>query len=46
MDHGVVADHGLVTSRMPDDIPAFNQKMCEEFAEGFHAEQQLAAAHA
>jgi hypothetical protein len=27
---------GLVTSRKPDDIPAFNRKMVEEFAEGVH----------
>ncbi len=33
----VVVDHGLVTSRKPDDIPAFNRKMIEEFAEGRHA---------
>jgi len=32
----VVADRGLVTSRKPDDIPAFNRKMIEEFAEGVH----------
>ena len=30
----------LVTSRKPDDIPAFNDKMIEEFAEGKHAEQR------
>jgi len=30
----VVVDNGLVTSRKPDDIPAFNQKMLEEFGEG------------
>jgi protease I len=35
-DEQVVADNGLVTSRKPDDIPAFNQKMIEEFAEGRH----------
>ena len=29
-------DQGLVTSRKPDDIPAFNRKMIEEFAEGKH----------
>ena len=29
-------DNGLVTSRKPDDIPAFNSKMIEEFAEGRH----------
>jgi len=41
----VVTDQGLVTSRKPDDIPAFNRKMIEEFAEGEH-EGQHAAAHA
>lgn len=33
----VVVDHGLVSSRGPDDIPAFNRKMVEEFAEGARA---------
>ncbi|MCI0399203.1 MAG: type 1 glutamine amidotransferase [Chloroflexi bacterium] len=32
----VVVDSGLVTSRKPDDIPVFNRKMIEEFAEGRH----------
>jgi protease I len=32
----VVVDNGLVTSRKPDDIPAFNAKMIEEFGEGKH----------
>jgi protease I len=36
VDQQVVTDHGLVTSRKPDDLPAFNQKMIEEFAEGRH----------
>jgi protease I len=36
VDREVVVDNGLVTSRKPDDIPAFNQKMIEEFAEGIH----------
>jgi protease I len=36
LDQEVVVDNGLVTSRKPDDIPAFNQKMIEEFAEGAH----------
>ncbi len=36
----VVIDNGLVTSRKPDDIPAFNQKMIEEFAEGRHGPQR------
>lgn len=39
-DEQVVTDHGLVTSRKPDDIPAFNKKMIEEFAEGFHEAQR------
>ncbi len=37
VDEEVVVDNGLVTSRKPDDIPAFNRKMIEEFAEGRHA---------
>jgi protease I len=36
VDQEVVVDHGLVTSRKPDDIPAFNRKMIEEIAEGVH----------
>jgi protease I len=36
LDEAVVVDHGLVTSRQPNDIPAFNDKMIEEFAEGIH----------
>ena len=36
VDEEVVVDNGLVTSRKPDDIPAFNRKMVEEFAEGKH----------
>jgi protease I len=32
VDQEVVTDHGLVTSRRPDDIPAFNQAMIEAFA--------------
>ncbi|MDQ2767824.1 MAG: type 1 glutamine amidotransferase [Gemmatimonadota bacterium] len=44
-DREVVTDHGLVTSRKPDDIPAFNKKMIEEFAEGVH-EEQRASVHA
>jgi protease I len=39
VDQEVVVDSGLVTSRKPDDIPAFNAKLIEEFAEGRHAEQ-------
>jgi len=37
VDQEVVNDNGLVTSRKPDDIPAFNRKMIEEFAEGRHS---------
>ena len=40
----VVVDNGLVTSRKPDDIPAFNKKMIEEFCEGKHEKQREAAA--
>jgi protease I len=40
IDEEVVVDQGLVTSRKPDDIPAFNQKMVEEFKEGPHPRQQ------
>ena len=40
VDQEVVTDNGLVTSRKPDDIPAFNRKMIEEFAEGVHDRQR------
>jgi protease I len=48
VDQEVCTDSGIVTSRKPDDIPAFNQKMIEEFREGTHrrapvAEQQMRA---
>jgi protease I len=36
VDQEVVVDEGIVTSRKPDDIPAFNEKMIEEFCEGRH----------
>jgi len=36
VDEEVVVDEGLVTSRKPDDLPAFTAKMVEEFAEGPH----------
>jgi deglycase len=39
VDEEVHVDSGLVTSRKPDDIPAFNAKIVEEFAEGVHEEQ-------
>lgn len=38
VDEEVVVDKGLVTSRRPDDLPAFNKKMIEEIAEGVHHE--------
>lgn len=42
VDREVVVDHGLITSRKPQDIPAFNKKMIEEFAEGRHSRRQAA----
>jgi len=39
LDQECVCDQGLVTSRNPDDIPAFCAKAIEEFAEGKHARQ-------
>src|SRR4051794_8463213 len=42
VDEEVVVDSGLVTSRKPDDLPAFNPKMVEEFCEGVHEEQRAA----
>ena len=42
VDQEVVVDQGLVTSRKPDDLPAFNAKIVAEFAEGRH-EQQAAS---
>ncbi|HVK02332.1 MAG TPA: type 1 glutamine amidotransferase domain-containing protein [Armatimonadaceae bacterium] len=35
-DEEVVTDNGLVTSRKPEDIPAFNRKFIEEIGEGVH----------
>ncbi|MCA9739676.1 MAG: type 1 glutamine amidotransferase [Gemmatimonadetes bacterium] len=40
VDREVVVDQGLVTSRNPSDLPAFTDKMVEEFVEGVHAGQQ------
>jgi len=42
VDQQVIVDQGLVSSRKPDDIPAFNQKMIEEFAEGRHRQTRSA----
>ena len=44
VDEEVFTDRGLVTSRKPDDIPAFNKKMIEEFAEGKHTTGERPAA--
>jgi protease I len=46
VDAEVIVDNGLVTSRKPDDIPAFNRKMIEEFAEGQHTQKQPVAEEA
>jgi protease I len=43
VDAEVVVDRGLVTSRKPDDIPAFNRKLIEEIAEGRHEPVRIAA---
>lgn len=39
VDEEVVVDSGLVSSRTPDDLPAFNAKLVEEIAEGEHSGQ-------
>ncbi len=41
VDEEVVVDQGLVSSRTPDDLPAFNAKVVEEIAEGMHSGQTL-----
>jgi len=43
VDEEVVTDRGLVTSRYPNDLPAFCSKIVEEFAEGKHSGQARSA---
>jgi deglycase len=44
VDEEVVTDEGLVSSRSPDDLPAFCSKIVEEFAEGRHQARATSAA--
>lgn len=46
VDEEVRTDKGLVTSRKPDDLPAFCKKIVEEFAEGRHPAQARATQQA
>ncbi|HSY08101.1 MAG TPA: type 1 glutamine amidotransferase domain-containing protein [Steroidobacteraceae bacterium] len=46
VDREVVVDDGLVSSRKPDDIPAFNRKMIEEFGKGVRTRAVRAGARA
>jgi len=43
VDQAVVVDQGLITSRGPDDLPAFCSKLVEEIAEGPHSGQRMKA---
>ena len=42
LDQEVVTDQGIVTSRKPDDIPAFSKKLIEEIGEGTHVRRSTA----
>jgi len=42
VDQEVVTDRGIVSSRRPADLPAFNRRMIEEFAEGRHRRDRQA----
>lgn len=44
VDEEVCVDEGIVTSRKPDDLPAFSAKLIEEFAEGTHARREAVGA--
>ena len=46
VDEEVVVDNGLVSSRKPDDLPAFCDKLVEEICEGKHEQQALQTASA
>jgi protease I len=43
VDEEVVVDEGLTSSRNPDDLPAFTEKIIEEFCEGKHEEMAASA---
>jgi protease I len=45
VDEEVVVDNGLVSSRKPDDLPAFCAKLAEEICEGEHAGQKAGSVH-
>ena len=45
VDEEVVVDNGLVSSRNPDDLPAFCDKLAEEICEGRHEGQTAGASH-